>query len=168
VNRFLRDNGFGVALVLGVALLVVGLVAGNPAALVIAVLMLVIGVSARPLEQFALNRSGFLLKWQREAVQKLQQRLEGRLGFSGSLETKVIRGTGATTAPAQTASGRGHANAAAAIARPQSPDEFAETLIEQVIEPAFIASEERVNAPTVEQGHPKPPGDAQSDALTGG
>ena len=44
MNRFLRDNGFGVAAGLGVALLVVGLATGNPTALVVAIVLLVIDV----------------------------------------------------------------------------------------------------------------------------
>jgi hypothetical protein len=169
VNRFLRDNGFGVALVIGVALLAVGLVAANPAALVIAIILLVIGVSARPLEQFALNRSGFLLKWQREVAEKLQRRVEDRLTFSDSVDFKVIRGEGRAAQRRQTASGQGQSQVitpgtlqvesrtfppAVTISEPLPSDEFVETLMDQIIEPAFVASGERVNAPTVEQGQP--------------
>ena len=156
LNRFLRDNGFGVALVIGVALLAVGLTAANPAALVIAIILLVIGVSARPLEQFALGRSGFLLKWQREVARELERRLEERLTISDSVEAKVIRGSGNVVVEPPTIHVEARTFEPTVIVRPQSPDEFAETLVEQIIKPAFIASEEHVSAPTLEQMQPEP------------
>jgi hypothetical protein len=153
VNRFLRDNGYGVALVLGVALLVVGLLVGNPAALVIATVMLVIGVSARPLERFTLGRSGFLLMWQREVAQELQRRIEDRLATSDSGDVVV------TPAPARL---RLRTFEPTVIIRPLSADEFAKTLIDQIIEPASIGSEEQVNAPTLKREEPRR--DAHRDA----
>ena len=157
MNRLLRDHGFGIALVVGVVLLVYGLVASNPAALAIAVIFLVIGVVARPLEEFALNRSGFLLKWQREVVQALDRRLEDRLTISESVDATVIHGSGnlvITPAPARL---RLRTFEPTVIVRPQSPDEFAETLLDQIIEPAVIASGAQVNPPSVEQDPPRDP-----------
>jgi uncharacterized membrane protein (Fun14 family) len=174
VNRLLRDHGFGVALVLGIVSFVIGFATGNPAAFVIAVVMLVIGVSARPLELIGWTRHGPIVRWQQETAEELRHRL-GRFlderrtvgdripAIEESVESTVGR---ATSADARTATGQGHTNAASAITRPQSPDEFAETLLTQIIEPAIIAAEAHVNAPTIE--HDDGSSEAQSEAQSGG
>lgn len=141
----------------GAVVLVYGFVASNPAALVIAVIFLVIGVVARPLEEFAFNRAGFLLKWQREVARELERRLDERLTVSDSAEATVIRDSGNVVATPATARLRVRGYEPTVIVRPQSPNEFAETLIEQIIEPAMIASEAQAHAPTVEQGQPEDP-----------
>jgi uncharacterized membrane protein (Fun14 family) len=166
VNTFLRDNGFGVALALGVGLLVFGLATGNLAALVIAIVLLVIGVSARPLEQFTLSRSKIMLSWQREAVERLQRRfeelVEERLTMSNSPEATVIRG-GATAPDREIITADVGAGRDEVLSRAESPDEFAETVIEQVIEPTLV----RVFPPTAKLGL-KTPTHAESDTRQGG
>ena len=76
---------------------------------------------------------------------------------SENVDATVIRGSGNVVVTPGTARLRLRAfPPTVRITRDQSPDEFAETLVEQIIKPAFIASEERVGAPTIESDEPEP------------
>lgn len=166
MNSFLRDNGFGIALLLGAASLIFGLILQRPEALVMGIVLVIVGVVARPLEQFSLGRNGFLLKWQRDAVKELQRSIEERVAHSDSWEAKVIRGEGAITVPGPSISGQGDVVVRpeparlrittyppnVIVTRPQSPREFAEMVIEQVIEPALTT-----NPPDVRVEPARPP-----------
>lgn len=144
MNDFLRKHGFGIALILGIAFVAVGLTGARLDAVVVGAVLTVTGIAARPVEEFALGRNGVTVKWMRETVEAVQRRLELRLGdevtITDSVEAKVIRG-GDVKAAAGVAEGFGHAHAAAVITRPQSPDEFAEMLVDKVIAPIALTPE---------------------------
>jgi hypothetical protein len=147
VNRLARDHGLGVALVIGIILLVIGVVWQRPDALFAGIIFAVIGVIGRPLQEFTMGRNGVLLKWQQEAAERISRRLEDRITITDTVEVQVTRGTGDVKAYPGAATGVGGANdattktggfsAAALIVRPQSPDEFAETVVDKVIAPAL-------------------------------
>lgn len=156
MNAFLHDHGYGVSLLIGIALLVIGIL-WQPILLLPGIVFALIGVVARPIEEFAVTRTSVKLTWQRAVAQALQRGLEERLTVSDSFEAKVIRGSGNVVVTPGPARVRLRTFEPTVIVRPQSPDKFAETLIEQIIEPAMIASEAKVHAPSVEQGQPKDP-----------
>jgi len=149
MDRYLRDNGFFVLLVAGLILLAAGVVTQQPIALLVGAALALVGGLARPIEEVVLKEGR--IKWQREVVKELQRSLEERVAHSDSWEAKVIRGEGRITVPRPSISGQGNVVITpepatlrittyppnVIVTGPQSPREFAETVIEQVIEPAL-------------------------------
>jgi len=143
MNRLAREHGLGVALVVGLVLLAAGLYSQRLDALIPGIALTLIGVVAKPLEEFTLNRSGLTLKWQREAAEKLVERIV-QITRTGSFTADAViaaagpaHGTGqAHDATIQIVSGQ----SAVEITRPQTPDEFADSVV-KAIEPIMIRPE---------------------------
>ena len=143
MNSLLREHGFGIALLIGIVLLVIGLVGSRLDAIIIGAIFAIVGVVARPVEEAQWSFTSARLKWQKDVARlveaRLEARLEGSFKPSGELTVKKIPGKGEDVrAEAGVAEGQGHANAAAAITHPQTADEFAETLVEKVIRPIVV------------------------------
>jgi hypothetical protein len=139
VNRLLHDHGFGVALILGIIMLVIGLSGGRPDVLAVATIFLLVGVVARPLEEFGWSRSSIALKWQQETLQEVRRLLEERRHLVDRLP-EISESVEAVKVGAAT---RAHGQTATVITRAESPSEFAETLIEQIIQSALGEGVER-------------------------
>ncbi|MES2209483.1 MAG: hypothetical protein V4515_04780 [Chloroflexota bacterium] len=160
MNRLAREHGLGIAIVVGLALLAAGLYWQRLDALIPGIALTLIGVVAKPIEEFTLNRSGLTLKWQREAAEKIVERV-GSFRATGSRTVTVgataghAAGTGqAHDATVRTVSGQ----SAAEITRPQTPDEFAESVVKAIepiiIRPDPVKLELRTSAPDVRVGPP--------------
>jgi hypothetical protein len=149
VDRYLRQHGFFALFVVGIALLVVGLT-GQPVALIVGGVLALVGALARPIDEVVLKDGR--VKWQQEVIEKVTEKLhqrEDRGSFTEKAEVTVIEGDGAIVARRPSISGTGvvvspeparlrvTGHPPTVIVSPQSADEFANTLVEQVIEPTL-------------------------------
>jgi hypothetical protein len=134
----MRDHGYGLAFLLGVVSLVIAFLTGQLPWLVGGLILVLIGVVARPLRRIAIGRTTSV-EWQRDAARGIHRRLmerlfEGTVTSTGSLTLQVLQ-------PPE-------------IEQPQTPDEFADTIVSQVVEPAIIQSATVVSPPEVAAGSP--------------